>query len=80
MDHIYRLKLNTWNSSHTNWGPHTPRRSIYLFGVLEGGKFPDEMRNTRHEDLLTAKGYFEDAKFLRDEIFGNPELAALQQI
>ena len=75
-----RLKLNTRNNGHANWGPHTPRRSIYLFGVLGGGEFPDVMRNARHEDLLTAKGYFEDAKLLRDEIFGNPELAALQQI
>ena len=38
------------------------------------------MRKARHEDMLTAKGYFEDTKLVRDEIFGNPELAALKQI
>ena len=38
------------------------------------------MRNARHEDLTIAKGCFEDAKLLRDEIFGNPELATIQQI
>ena len=75
-----RLKLNTRNNGHANWGPHAPRRSIYLFGVLGGGEFADVMRNARHEDLTTAKGYFEDAKLIRDSIFCNPELASIQQI
>jgi hypothetical protein len=49
--------------------------------VLGGGEFPDVMRNARHEDLLTTtKGYFEDAKLIRDLLFGNPELVAIQQI
>jgi hypothetical protein len=75
-----RLNDNCSNPQHADWGPHTPRRSFYLFSVLGGGIFQDIMRNARHRDEKTAKAYYEDAKALLARIMETPELTLQQRI
>jgi hypothetical protein len=46
------------------WGTHTCRKTGYLFAVWGGGSFESIMTSARHKDILTAKKYERDAKYL----------------
>jgi hypothetical protein len=73
-----RLSTNCRHGHIGSFGPHTLRRSFYLFWTLAGGVFESVMKHARHRDLTTAQAYKEDTDVLVEDIQGNPQLARIQ--
>ena len=46
------------------WGTHTSRKTAYLLAVWGGGTFESIMTSARHKDIITAKKYERDARYL----------------
>jgi hypothetical protein len=72
------LSKNCRHGNIGSFGPHTLRRSFYLFWTLAGGLFLSIMKHARHRDLKTAEAYKEDTDVLVADIQGNPQLASIQ--